>query len=45
MGDSLELREVAILKRNDMGYADLEIQKQETVQMSDGASHSIIEVP
>lgn len=45
MGDSLGLREVAFLKRSDMGYADLKIHKQETGQMSDRATHSIIEVP
>lgn len=45
IGDSLELREVGFLKKSDMGYADLKIQKQKSGQMSVGASHSIIKVP
>lgn len=45
MGDSLELREATFLWRSDMGYTGLKIEKQETGQMSVGASHSIIEVP
>lgn len=44
MGNPLELRDVAFLNTSDMGYANLKIQKQETGQMSVGASHSIIAV-